>query len=70
MLTILRSHRPRAKWPYHFSRDQQDLRNPKGIRNSGIYAEVDLPATKIVSLCYDLVRLFGYNQDSLTIECQ
>ena len=70
VLTIPRSHRPRAKWPYHFSRDQQDLRKPKGIRNSGIYAEVDLTATAMVNLCYDLVRLFGYNQDSLTIEFQ
>ena len=70
VLTIPRSHRPRAKWPYHFSRDQQDLRKPKGIRNSGIYAEVDLTATAMVNLCYDLVRFFGYNQDSLTIEFQ
>ena len=70
VLTIPRSHRPGAKWPYYFSRDPSDLRISKSISNSGIYAEVDLPATKMVSLCYGLVRLFGYNQDSLTIECQ
>ena len=70
VLTIPRSHMPGAKWPYHFSRNPIDLRKPKSIRNSDIYAEVDLTAATMVNLCYDLVRLFGYNQDSLTIECQ
>ena len=42
----------------------------KGIRNSYIYAEVDLTAATMVNLCYDLVQLFGYQQDSLTIECR
>lgn len=43
---------------------------PKGIRNSHIYAEVDFTAEKMVNLCYDLVQLFGYQRDSLTIECR
>ena len=70
VLTILRTRRPGTKWPYHFARDPSHLRKPKGIPNSGIYAEVDLTAEAIVKLSYDLVLLFGYNQDSLTIECQ
>ena len=70
VLEIPRSQRHRAKWPYHFSRTPSDLRIPKGIRNSDIYAEVDLTATTMVTLCYDLVQLFGYQQDSLTIECR
>ena len=70
VLTILRSERPGVKWPYHFSRNPRDLRKPKGIGNSGIHAEVDLTAEAIVKLCYDLVLLFGYNQDSLTIDLQ
>ena len=70
VLTIPRSQRHGAKWPYHFSRTPSDLRIPKEIRNSGIYAEVDLTAATMVNLCYDLVQLFGYQQDSLTIECR
>ena len=59
VLTILRSHRPRAKWPYHFSRDPSDLRISKSISNSGIYAEVDLTATTMVNLCYNLNQSQG-----------
>ena len=70
VLTIPRSQRPGVKWPYHFSQTPSDLRIPKGIRNSGIYAEVDLTAATMVKLCYDLVQLFGYQQGSLTIECR
>ena len=70
VLTIPRSQRHGAKWPYHFSRTPSDLRIPKRIRNSYIYAEVDLTASTMVNLCYDLVQLFGYQQDSLTIECR
>ena len=39
VLTVRRSQRHGAKWPYHFSRIASDLRIPKSIRNSGIYAE-------------------------------
>ena len=70
VLTVPRSQRPGAKWPYHFSRTPSALRIPKGIRNSDIYAEVDLTAATMVDLCYYLVQLFGYQQDSLTIECR
>ena len=70
VLTIPRSQRHGAKWPYHFSRTPSDLRISKGSRNSDICAEVDLTAATMVNLCYDLVQLFGYQQDSLTIECR
>ena len=70
VLTMRRSQRSGAKWPYFFSRSETDLRKPKSIRNSDICAEVDLTATAMVDLCYRLVQLFGYQQDSLTIEFQ
>ena len=68
VLTIRRSHRLNSKWPFHFSQNPSDLRKPKKIRNSGIYAEVDLTATALVDLCYQLVQLFGYSQKSLVIQ--
>ena len=70
VLKMRRSQRSGAKWPHHFSRSPADLRKPKSIRNSDIFAEVDLTATMMVDLCYRLVQLFGYRQDSLTIEFQ
>ena len=70
VLTMRRSQRSGAKWPHHFSRSPADLRKPKSIRDSDIFAEVDLTATMMVALCYRLVQLFGYRQDSLTIEFQ
>ena len=70
VLAVRRSHRPNAKWPYYFSRTSADLRKPKVIRNSDVYAEVDLTASAMVELCYRVVQLFGYQQDSLTIEFQ
>ena len=68
VLLLRRSHRPHAKWPYYFSRTSADLRKPKIIRNSEVYAEVDLTAAAMVELCYGVVQIFGYQQDSLTIE--
>ena len=70
VLKMRRSQRSGAKWPHHFSRSPADLRKPKSIRNSDIFAEVDLTATVMVDLCYRLVQFFGYPQDSLTIEFQ
>ena len=68
VLELRRSQRPGARWPYFFSRSSDELRKPKSIPNSNLYAEVDLRATTIVDLCYRLVRLFGYPQNSLAIE--
>ncbi len=68
VLAIRRSYRPNSKWPYHFSQNTSELRKPKEIKNSGIYAEVDLTATALVDLCYQLVQLFGYSQNSLVIQ--
>ena len=68
VLEIRRSQRTGTKWPYSFSRSPDDLRKPKNIPTSDIYAEVDLRATTIIGLCYRLVELFGYPQSSLVVE--
>ena len=70
VLSIRRSERASEKWPYHFSKRSEDLRKPKAIPNSDIYAEVDLPATTIVALAFKLLEDFGYTQTSLTIQLQ
>ena len=70
VLTIRRTRREGAKWPYHFSRNSSELRKPKGIPNSGIYAEVDLDATTMVRLAYGIVEHFGYPPGALTIHIQ
>ncbi len=68
VLSIRRGERANAKWPHYFSRNSEDLRKPKAIPHSDIYAEVDLTATAIVALAFRLVEDFGYTQNSLTIQ--
>ena len=70
VLSVRRSERTSAKWPYHFSRSSEDLRKPKAIPHSDIYAEVDLTATSIVALAFKIVEDFGYTQNSLTIHLE
>ena len=70
VLTIRRTRRAAAKWPHHFSRNSSELRKPKQIPNSDIYAEVDLDATTIVRLAYSIVDHFDYAPDSLAIHVQ
>ena len=62
VLSIRRSERASARWPYHFSKSSEDLRKPKAIPHSDIYAEVDLDATTIVRLAYTLVEHFDYTK--------
>ena len=68
VLSIRRSERASARWPYHFSKSREDLRKPKAIPHSDIYAEADLDATTIVRLAYALVEQFGYTKNSLIIQ--
>ena len=70
VLSIPRSERANAKWPYLFSKRNEELRKPKAIPQSDIYVEVDLTATAIVALCFRLVQDFGYPQNSLAIQIQ
>ena len=54
------------KRPY-FTKNANELRLPEKIRGTDIFVETNLSANSIVSLCEDVLSLFGY-KDSLKIE--
>ena len=54
------------KRPY-FTKNANELRVPEKIRGTDIFVETNLSANSIVSLCEDVLSLFGY-KDSLKIE--
>lgn len=53
--------------PY-FSKDPNDLRNPKKINGLDIYVETNFSANGIVRLSYKIISLFGYSKKDLMIE--
>lgn len=57
-----------TKRPY-FTRDQNELRSPEMIKGTDIFVECNLGANSIVSLCEDVLGLFGY-ADDLKIELE
>jgi predicted type IV restriction endonuclease len=57
------------KRPY-FSKNPNDLRTPKKILGTDIYVEVNLSANNIVRLSKDILSLFGYRGDDLSIEAR
>ena len=52
----------------HFSKNPNELREPKEIKGSGIYVETNLSANSIVRFSYDIISLFGYSERDLVIE--
>lgn len=54
------------KKPY-FTKNANELRVPEKIKGTDIFVETNLSANSIVSLCEDVLSLFGY-KDSLKIE--
>ncbi len=52
----------------YFAYSKKGLTNPKKIVNTGIFAEAHISANDIVKRCYQLLELFGYNENDLTIE--
>lgn len=54
------------KRPY-FTKNANELRVPEKIKGTDIFVETNLSANSIVSLCEDVISLFGY-KDSLKIE--
>jgi predicted type IV restriction endonuclease len=54
------------KRPY-FTKNANELRAPEKIRGTDIFVETNLSANSIVSLCEDVLSLFGY-KNSLQIE--
>ena len=57
------------KRPY-FTRNPHELREPAGLEGTDIYVEVNLSANKTVSLVADVLSLFGYTRDDVTIEAR
>ncbi len=55
------------KRPY-FSRNKDELWEPREISNTGIFAETNLSANSIVKICSDVLDLFGYSSNDLRIE--
>ena len=51
-----------------FSKNSQGLVKAEKISGSSIYAETNLSANQIVKLVYQIVKLFEYSDDSLSIE--
>lgn len=55
------------KRPY-FTRNPNELRNPERINNTDIYVETNLSANSIVKLSRNILSLFGYQDDDLSLE--
>jgi len=55
------------KRPY-FTRNQDELRIPEKINGTDIYVEINLSANSIVKLSMDVLSLFGYTREDLSIE--
>lgn len=56
------------KRPY-FTKNQNELRVPDKIKGTDIFVETNLSANSMISLCEDVLSLFGY-KDSLKIELE
>lgn len=57
----------KKKAPY-FSRNPEDFKMSSQIANSDFYVNTNFSANQIVKLVKRVIRLFGYGEDSLTIE--
>jgi len=55
------------KRPY-FTKNSNELRSPEIINGTDIYIEVNLGADSIAKLSRDIISLFGYTRDDLSVE--
>jgi len=55
------------KRPY-FSLNPNALREPRKIRNTGIYVETNMSANQVVKISKEILALFGYDESELRIE--
>lgn len=55
------------KRPY-FSLNPNALREPKKIKNTGIYVETNMSANQVVKISREILALFGYDESNLKIE--
>ncbi|AET65302.1 hypothetical protein Mhar_1946 [Methanothrix harundinacea 6Ac] len=55
------------KRPY-FTKDPDQLRSSERIKGTDIYVEINLSANTIVRLSKNIIILFGYNEEDLSVE--
>lgn len=54
------------KRPY-FSKDPAELRSPKPVTGTDIYVETNYSANEIVKFSKDIISLFGYSRDDISV---
>ena len=57
------------KRPY-FTRNPDELRSPQKINGADVFVETNLSANNVVKLSKDVISLFGYKEDDLSIEAR
>jgi negative regulator of replication initiation len=57
------------KRPY-FTRNQDELRVPQQIENSGIFMETNLSSNQIVKISLSVISLFGYSERDFTVKAR
>lgn len=58
----------RGRKRMYFARDYKGMTAPQEIPGLGIYAETNLSANNIMSLCHDVLSLFGHPHEDLQVE--
>jgi len=58
----------RGRKRLYFSRNKDELWDPRKIGNTNTFAETNLSANSIVKLCFSVMALFGYSTKDLRIE--
>jgi len=56
-----------SKRPY-YTKNTNELRIPQRVEGSDILMETNLGARQIVEICKNMITLFGYSEEELTIE--
>jgi predicted type IV restriction endonuclease len=51
-----------------FTKEKNKLRNPEMFKDTGIYVETNVSSNQVVSICFQVLALFGYASSDLIIE--
>ncbi|WP_036223695.1 type I restriction endonuclease [Mesoaciditoga lauensis] len=60
----------RGRKKLYFTRNRNELREPKEIKGTGIYVETNFSANYIVKISKNVLSLFGYEENDLSIEVE
>ena len=66
-LAILTNGIRGSKRPY-YTKNANELRIPQRVEGSDIFMETNLSSRSIVGICKNMIALFGYSEEELTIE--